>query len=384
MNILFLTCWYPTTTNPHFAPFVKEHANAIKSTDNQLIVLALTVHRDNCFFKIKKNDFIDENGIKTIIFEIFTRFSDIVYYAIPLQIFLLKKIIKKRILPDFQIDIIHSNVVFPAGIWGNSLAKYLKKPHIITEHWSGIEKFLKKPVLSSLAKTAYKRANAILPVSVFLKNNILCLIPDLQENKFFVIGNVIDDKMFAYKEKNSNHENVKLCAIATWNRFKHTAKQPQLFINAIGNLPDVQKNKVELTIIGGGNMLNEMKQLSENQKINAVFKGALPKSEVAKILQKSDFFIHATNFETFGVVVAEALMTGTPVICSNTAALPELVNSENGILCENTVEKWTEAITKLFSQNFDNQHIANSMCGKFDYFSIGEKINCVYKTISIS
>jgi len=390
MNILFLASWYPTPTNPHFAPFIKEHAKAIKTTENQLVVVAFVVHRSKLFFKKKINDFIDENGIKTVTIEIFTRFRDIVYHAVPLQNFILKNIVKKRLLPDFQIDIIHSNVVFPAGVLGNYLAKYFKKPHIITEHWSGIEKYLKKPIINCWIKKSYKNADAILPVSNFLKNNILRLIPDLnrhcgldpQSPEFHVIGNIIHDKIFFYKEKIKNYENVKLCAIATWNKFKHTAKQPELFIEGIGNLPKDFKSKIELTIIGGGNMLEEMKQMCERQGINAIFKGALPKNIIAEILQNSDFFVHATNFETFGVVVAEALMTGTPVICSNTTALPELVNETNGILCENTIENWTEAIEKAFSQNFDNQQIANSMRGKFDYFSIGKKFDEVYQLIT--
>jgi glycosyltransferase involved in cell wall biosynthesis len=38
--------------------------------------------------------------------------------------------------------------------------------------------------------------------------------------------------------------------------------------------------------------------------------------------------------EAFGTVMAEALMSGTPVICSNRGACPELISSDVGFVCE--------------------------------------------------
>jgi len=56
-----------------------------------------------------------------------------------------------------------------------------------------------------------------------------------------------------------------------------------------------------------------------------VYCGKLPKDKIAGILQDSDYFVHPSEFETFSVVTAEALMTGTPAIVANNTALPELV-----------------------------------------------------------
>src|ERR1035437_9997142 len=172
MKILFIASWYPTKKNPNFGIFIKEHAHAIQTSENEIIVLALVVHRSKELCSKTISDNFDENGVRTVLIEINTRFRDIVYHAVPLQYQLFKSAFKKYIQPGFTPEIIHSNVIFPAGIIGNWLAKYLKKPHIITEHWTRVRNFSQKPVLSHWGKLAYQNSNRILPVSEFLKNEI--------------------------------------------------------------------------------------------------------------------------------------------------------------------------------------------------------------------
>lgn len=221
MKILFIASWYPTKKNPNFGIFIKEHAHAIHISDNEIIVLALVVHRSKELWSKTISDNFDENGVRTVLIEINTRFRDIVYHAVPIQYQLFKSAFKKYIQPGFTPEIIHSNVIFPAGIIGNWLAKYLKKPHIITEHWSKISSLLQKPYLSQLAKKSYKNAVKILPVSEFLKNNIKGLFPTLKDDKFVVISNVINSNIFTYKEKQKKKNEITLCAIATWATKKH-------------------------------------------------------------------------------------------------------------------------------------------------------------------
>jgi glycosyltransferase involved in cell wall biosynthesis len=50
--------------------------------------------------------------------------------------------------------------------------------------------------------------------------------------------------------------------------------------------------------------------------------------------------------EAFGLVVAEALMSGTPVICSDRGACPELVRPEIGFLCS-TFEEYVSALAQV-------------------------------------
>jgi glycosyltransferase involved in cell wall biosynthesis len=52
--------------------------------------------------------------------------------------------------------------------------------------------------------------------------------------------------------------------------------------------------------------------------------------------------------ETFGLVLAEALMSGTPVICSDRGACPELIGPETGFVCS-TFDEYARALVQVNS-----------------------------------
>ena len=58
--------------------------------------------------------------------------------------------------------------------------------------------------------------------------------------------------------------------------------------------------------------------------------------------------------ESFGLVVVEALISGTPVICSANGACPELVSEEVGFICKNTKD-YIDAVKRI-------HEIAHSTC----------------------
>jgi len=381
MNILFLSSWYPTKTNPNFGVFVKEHAHAIKTTGNEIIVLAIVIHRSKKIYSVTLSDNIDQAGVRTVLIELNTCFRDILYHAVPLQYCLIKSVFKKKILPDFNPDIVHSNVVFPAGIIGHWLSKSLKKPHVITEHWTRIHHFMQTPVISYWGKKAYEGATRILPVSFYLQQEIEPYLPGNHSDKFRIIGNVIDSDIFIYNEKQQLKTELKLCSIATWTYLKDPAKQPELLIQALSALQKEINQTILLTMIGGGDKVPELKKLCLAKSIKADFTGYLEKPEIANKLQDSDFFVHPTKVETFGVVVVEALLTGTPVVCSNVSALAELITPSNGILCENNVEDWVRGLKQAINSEFDRKQIAIDVKNKYDKKNIGIAINTVYQEL---
>ncbi|HEX3006672.1 MAG TPA: glycosyltransferase family 4 protein, partial [Bacteroidales bacterium] len=121
-------------------------------------------------------------------------------------------------------------------------------------------------------------------------------------------------------------------------------------------------------------------KLPENFSIKWL--GYLQKSEVARVLNNSGFFLHASELETFSIVTAEALATGTPVMVSNIGALPELVNENNGLLVENNLHEWIAGLKRIIKINYNKKEIAEKIAFKYSPESIAEKINSVYKSLT--
>ena len=59
----------------------------------------------------------------------------------------------------------------------------------------------------------------------------------------------------------------------------------------------------------------------------------------AELLAGAQALLHPTRlYEGFGLVMAEALMSGTPVICSDCGACPEIISPEVGFVCRQEID----------------------------------------------
>ena len=117
------------------------------------------------------------------------------------------------------------------------------------------------------------------------------------------------------------------------------------------------KNIVEISLAGAFNEHNSIyKQYKESSNIH--FLGFVTRDILAKEYQNADVFVFPTLGEGYGMVVLEALSTGTPVLISNLAGGNDAItNYENGIVYDGLSEKklkesldWFIANKKLLPQ----------------------------------
>ncbi|MFN3476508.1 MAG: glycosyltransferase family 4 protein [Candidatus Methylomirabilales bacterium] len=110
-------------------------------------------------------------------------------------------------------------------------------------------------------------------------------------------------------------------------------------IKAYSRLPRPLRREVGLVVIGrpwrgrGISSLLATLPLSEREAGDIVFPGSVEDDDLPAVYSAADVFLYPSLYEGFGLPPLEAMACGTPVVCSNTTALPEVVG-DAGILVD--------------------------------------------------
>ena len=73
-------------------------------------------------------------------------------------------------------------------------------------------------------------------------------------------------------------------------------------------------------------------------------------------LVRSKCYVQISDTETFGVAVAEAMSTGTPVVVSRRGALPELVGSLGTYVDHNSVDSIIAGIVRVIDMPSEHRN----------------------------
>lgn len=104
----------------------------------------------------------------------------------------------------------------------------------------------------------------------------------------------------------------------------------------------------ELVIAGETNLSEKREAIVEACRgKNVRLVGEVMGTEKAELFAAARALLFPTERnESFGLVIAEALMSGTPVICSDRGACPEIVSTEVGFVCS-TRQDYLRAIAQI-------------------------------------
>ena len=369
-HILFLCSWYPNRVQPTNGNFIQKHAEVASLNNN---VSVINIQPDNRVNKIEITIKKTEN-LQTIIVYIPIKSNPILKYLSYRKAY---KLASKYAEEDFgPINIIHLNHLFPLGY----LIQKSKLPLIITEHYSGFTLDKLDYNQEKLTKKLFSKANKIIAVSDFLKQNLAKYSDTI--DKIEVIGNLIDTEIF-YPVDKSNKDKIQFIHISNGD---DAAKNVNGILKAVKQLTEITKN-FSMTFVCDGDMklMNEKARELGIYNTFVFFKEEQKTEDIAKLLQESDALVMFSNYETFGIVCAEALACGTPVIATDIPATKELVNENNSILIETeNVEMLTGALLSFIELpiKLDIQSEHRIIKEKFSKEVISEKLQKIYNTYS--
>lgn len=257
----------------------------------------------------------------------------------------------KRVLSEFQPDIIHNQTPGPVALAILRYARRHKVALVSTDH-AYPDNLTQQVKLPELAK---KPINAIMNAYFvsFLKRSDYATVPTEQvltdcipKSKLFfrvpieALSNGIDLSRFA--KGRVNHEIYERYDI---NPNKPTIlyigrvdpeKSLDVLMNAFIKVQEKIEN-AQLVIVGDGTMRPKLEKMAEEAGISdkVVFTGRVIGKDLPQLYRTGDVFAITSKTETQSIVLLEAMATGLPAVAVKAGAIPELVhNGENGYLCE--------------------------------------------------
>ncbi|MGM0648240.1 MAG: glycosyltransferase [Bacteroidota bacterium] len=383
-NILLTTCWYPYPLKPWKSYFVKEHALAIAKQGYNVKVLHVHVINGKSVFNVEimnRQTELDETEVR-----ITSRYHKKLYGLLPFFYMLLPgvKTLHRRLFKDFKPDLIHANVVFQAGILSRLLSRKFDVPYVITEHLTSIPKLVRNPLFRYWIKNSVRSARAISTVSEFHRNQLLKINElNIDKSKVKIVPNVVrphtkSNLKIAYP---ANPEKYNFLMVANLTIKKHQPKRPDLVIKALAQIKDQLDKGIRLVLIGGGERVKFYEDICHDNDIELVQTGFIQKEYVYEYYRQTDFLLHASEIETFSLVVAEASLFGIPCLVSNNTALKERIEPFSGILTDNTVDAWAEGILKLTSTSWDREKIKAHYKNLYTPGSVGKEFRMLYENL---
>jgi glycosyltransferase involved in cell wall biosynthesis len=263
-------------------------------------------------------------------------------------------------LKRFKPDLILSYYVYPEGYAALSAGKRLGVPVVLGAIGSDINRIPDR-ISAFLTRKALREASFVLTVSEHLRDQAIRLGASPERTR--AVPNGCDTSVFRLADRAPARAALGLRAeseVVVFVGWIAPTKGLRELVDAVKSLrashPDLQ-----LFCIGEGALQAELeaRAIAAGVADRIRFLGRRTSLEVASWLAAANIFCLPSYAEGCPNSVIEALACGRPVVATNVGGIPELVNSESGILVPPQDSKaLAEALSEALSRRWDEAEIS--------------------------
>lgn len=378
MHILFITPSFKHKYNPLTSIFFEDQVNAVASNPDHKVgvisanfipVLSFTLRgKIELFFQ----SYVLEN-INILLFNAISipKMKRLNYL---IRLSLLRILFKKYIRNIGLPDVIHVQQ-YDAGELALSIKKKYHIPFILTEHSTIFFSNIAQKWEYEIASRVYKESSYNIAVSHefanFLKikfNQPFTYLPNVVDTEFFVPG--------TFQKENYTFINVAIL---------DKRKKQKMLIESFFKAFHGQK-KYKLIIVGDGEQKEVLQNTIKNLDIGDQVKlfGKATREQIREILNNSNCFVLSSEYETFGIVLIEAMSCGIPVISTNSnGPLSIITDDKLGIICENSFESLSNALKEITAKEYDSDFIRKYCIDNYSVKAIEKKLNDIYESLLV-
>ena len=229
----------------------------------------------------------------------------------------------RKILNKIKPDIIHAHYATSAGL--TALVSGFH-PSVVTAHGSDLTNGIKSRIWRPILKKIFNYADCINVVSDDLSEMVLSL--GIDKNKIKTITPGIDTEKYSLTKRTKIEKSRPLKLVCT--RRLEPVFDHFTIIDALALLKE-KGIKFQMTFVGDGTLLNDMKQRVNDfgltESVN--FMGKIPNDDLPEVLSQQDVYISASLWDGTSLSLMEAMATGLFPIVSDIKANSAWI--ENGV-----------------------------------------------------
>lgn len=222
-----------------------------------------------------------------------------------------------------KVDLIHANWTLSAGcVW---ITKWFhRKPYLVTVHGSDIFQAGKIPIIRWFTRIILGNAEKVIAVSKALAIALIDIGVD--EDLIEIIPNGVNIQRF---KPSSNYREKILLFVGALTKVKGGDTLLLSFPKVLSQFPDYR-----LVLVGDGPCRLEWETLAKELGIfeRVEFTGLASREEVANWMRKAKIFVLPSRSEGLGVVLLEALASGTPCIGTASGGIVDIIDDNVGKL----------------------------------------------------
>ena len=287
-----------------------------------------------------------------------------------------------KIMRYWNPDVIHMHGTLSEGWLGKRLKGKYKKPLLMTVYGEDITRLSKEFFSGPIIKSNIKTADFIICQSNFLRKEIESL--GIKNKKFFIIP--MGSKLsFKPRDKSKSREILgfpKDKKILLFVGHLIPRKGVEYLIRSMKILTQKDKD-IFCCIVGDGYERERLQKLSLELGVKDLihFAGQKRNDEVSLYMNACDIFVLPSLNEGLPVVLCEALACSKPVVATNVAGTPELVNKDVGFLVKpRDSEELAKKIEMALDKKWDTKKILER-AKEFSAASSAKKLMKVYNSI---
>ena len=289
----------------------------------------------------------------------------------------------RYVRPQLRPECIHAHGLYPAGFAATLVGRALRIPVVVTEHWGQLRTRINEGgrLVRSVLRFTLRHAAQSVAVSHFLAAEMRDVEP---QSKITVVPNVVGPE-FLEAEIALPGRNREECELLFVGSIRDNRKGLEELLRALRvHLDTPGALSCRLTIIGEGGKRVWFEELATTLGLSdrCRFLGNRSREEVAEAMMAADVFVMPSKYETFGVVYAEAMACGKPVIACLGGPAEEIVPHWAGALVppgDHTA--LAGAIRRVTSEleNYDARRISDYAREVFGPETVATAISRVYE-----